>query len=49
MPASFDNCRANGGKIRTKSLSGGKYIHICFDKNGKSHAGEVKTSLKRKK
>jgi hypothetical protein len=49
MPAAFDNCRASGGKIRTKSLSGGKYIHICFDKSGKSHGGEVKTSLKRKK
>jgi hypothetical protein len=28
--------------VRTKSLSGGKYLHICF-LNGKSYAGEVKT------
>ena len=41
MPKDFDACRAGGGKIRTKELSGGRYMHICF-LNGKSHAGEVK-------
>lgn len=45
MPIKFDNCRKRGGRIRTKSLKGGKYMHICFI-GGKSFAGEVK---KRKK
>jgi len=43
MPQSFENCRQSGGRIRTKSLSEGRYIHICF-KDGKSYAGEVKQS-----
>ena len=42
MPASFDNCVRGGGRVRTKSLSGNRYLHICF-KGGKSHAGHVKT------
>ena len=36
-------CVKNGGRVRTKQLSGGKYMHICFDKSGKSHAGYVKS------
>jgi len=43
MPADFDKCEREGGRIRTKDLGKGKYMHICFDKSGKSHAGEVKT------
>jgi hypothetical protein len=42
MPAAFDKCRSGGGKIRTKQLGGGKYMHVCI-LNGKSYAGEVKT------
>lgn len=42
MPAEFDNCVANGGRVRTKDLPNGKYMHICFYK-GKSYAGEVRT------
>ena len=42
MPAGFDACRKNGGKIRTKQMEGGKYMHICI-LGGKSFAGEVKT------
>ena len=42
MPQSFDNCQKRGGKIRTKDLGNGKYIHICY-KGGKSFAGYVKT------
>ncbi len=42
MPESFDKCVASGGRVRTKTLSDGRYIHVCFDKAGKSHAGEVK-------
>jgi len=41
MPQAFENCVKSGGRVRTKPLSGGKYIHICF-KDGKSYAGEVK-------
>lgn len=48
MPASFDRCRANGGRIRTISgpskemgLSDGEYLHICILK-GKVHRGFVK-------
>lgn len=41
MPADFERCIKNGGKVRTKTLSGGKYMRICF-LNGKSYAGEVK-------
>jgi len=47
MPADFDRCVKNGGRVRTKSLKGGKYMHICFLK-GKSYAGEVKTKEKGK-
>ena len=42
MPKGFEMCRKAGGKIRTKQLSNGRYMHICFLK-GKSYPGEVKT------
>ena len=45
MPADFTACVAAGGRVRTKELGNGKYIHICFH-NGKSHAGEVKKRMK---
>jgi len=48
MPKAFDDCVKSGGRVRTKKLKNGKYIHICF-KGGKSYAGEVKTKLKNKK
>jgi len=40
MPAGFDKCVRDGGRVRTKKLKGGKYMKICFLK-GKSYAGEV--------
>lgn len=40
-PAKFDACVSEGGRVRTKKLPGGKYIHLCF-KGGKSYAGYVK-------
>jgi len=46
MPKAFEACVKNGGRIRTKKLSDGKYIHICF-LNGKSYAGEVKKKQKK--
>ena len=42
MPIAFKKCVSEGGRVRTKSLPNGKYIHICF-KDGKSYSGEVKT------
>ncbi len=43
MPADFDKCVANGGRVRTMKVGKGKFMHICYDKEGKSHAGNVKT------
>ena len=45
MPKEFNDCVANGGKVRTKSLPGGKYMHFCI-KDGKTIAGEVKMKQK---
>lgn len=42
MPAPFNRCVRNGGKVRTKSLPNNKYMHICY-KDGNSFGGEVKT------
>ena len=44
MPADFDRCVKEGGKVITKKLKGNKYMNICYDKAGKPHAGEVKTA-----
>jgi hypothetical protein len=41
MPKDFDACVSGGGRVRTKTLSGGRYMHICF-LGDKSYAGEVK-------
>jgi len=41
MPADFTKCVSQGGKVRTKKLSGGRYLHICY-LNGKSYPGEIK-------
>lgn len=41
-PQGFDECVANKGKVRTMPVKGGRYMHICIDKDGKSHAGEIK-------
>ena len=43
MPAAFDRCVKNGGKIRTVSLGKDKYMHVCFPKGGGSSvSGEEK-------
>jgi len=44
-PASFDNCVAQGGRVRTVSINEDEYIHVCY-LDGKSHPGEVKTKKK---
>ena len=48
MPKDFDTCVAGGGRVRTMKVKGGRYMHVCFDKEGKSHAGEVRQSKKTK-
>jgi len=42
MPEDFDKCVREGGRVSTMSLSKGRYMRVCYDKEGKSHAGEVK-------
>jgi hypothetical protein len=42
MSADFLKCIADGGKVTTVSLKGGKYFHVCKI-NGKSYTGETKT------
>jgi len=42
MPKEFDNCVKNGGRVRRKTLSGGRYINICYPRGGgNSVSGEV--------
>jgi hypothetical protein len=49
MPKGFNDCVKNGGRVVTKKLKGNKYLHICYDKEGKAHSGEVKTKKKETK
>ena len=48
MPADFDRCVKEGGKVRTIKLPAGKYRHVCT-LNGKSYYGEVKTKKQERK
>ena len=41
-PSDFNQCVTDGGKVRTMPVKGGRYMRICFSKDGKSHAGEVR-------
>lgn len=41
MPKAFTDAVKRGARVRTKKLSGNRYIHIAFI-DGKSIAGEVK-------
>ena len=47
MPIAFENCVAEGGRVRTVKRGKDKYQHICF-KGGMSYAGEIKTKEKKK-
>ena len=49
MPADFDKCVAENGRVRTLKVGKGRFMHICYDKANKSHAGEVKTKQKKGK
>lgn len=43
MPEEFSACVAAGGKVRTKNVKGGRYMHFCIPKDGgPSVAGEIK-------
>ena len=42
MPTDYEKCVREKGKVRTKTLPNGKYMHLCLDKKGKWHEGEVK-------
>lgn len=44
MPKRFDQCVKAGGRVRTKSLSGNRYVRVCCKggrDSGKCVAGEV--------
>ena len=43
FPADFEKCVREGGKVKTISPKEGKYLHVCYDKQGNSHSGEVMT------
>ncbi len=45
MGKGFEACVANGGKVRTKSLSGNRSMRFCIQ-DGKTFAGEIKQSTK---
>lgn len=52
MPAGFDNCRKNGGRMITVTgpskrygLKKDEYRHVCVMK-GEFHMGEMKTKKK---
>lgn len=55
MPAGFDRCVNNGGRVRTVKgpnkkfgLGAGEYVHFCF-LNGKSYRGHTKKKKKASK
>lgn len=48
MPKAFRRCVKKGGRVRTVKPRAGKYLHVCY-LGGKSYAGEVKTTKKRRK
>lgn len=49
MPEKFLKAIAAGAKVRTKKLSGGRYVKIAIKKSGKTVAGEIHSKRKKKK
>lgn len=45
MPKAFDKCIKDNGRIRTRTLSKGRFQRLCFI-GGKSFAGEIKKKKK---
>ena len=48
MPKKFEDAVKAGAPVVTKTLPGGKYIHIAILGKGKSVGGEVHTKKKKK-
>lgn len=48
MPAEFERCIRNGGRVRTVKLSRDRYMYVCY-LDGKSYPGEVHHKKKRRK
>ena len=48
MPKAFADCVRKGGKVRTVTMPGEKYVHVCTI-GGESHYGHVKTKKDKKK
>ena len=48
MPADFEKCVNEGGKVRTIKPNPSEYFHICY-KDGKSYRGEIKKTKVGKK
>jgi hypothetical protein len=46
MPAAFDKCVKDGGKVVTLKIPKDRYMYVCYDKKGNSHPGEVHTKKK---
>jgi hypothetical protein len=43
MPAKFNSCVSNGGKVRTIKVNAKEYVHVCYPKGSKKGvSGEVK-------
>lgn len=49
MPEDFEKCVREGGRVRTMTMKDGRYMRVCYDKDGKSHAGEMKQKKGNKK
>jgi hypothetical protein len=51
MPKAFDDCRRQGGKIRTKKLSEDSYMRVCIRPRGAKgpHGGRTVGGEIRKK
>ena len=47
MPKDFVKCVKSGGRVRTIKPNAKTHMPICYDKAGKSHAGEVKKTKKK--
>lgn len=51
MPADFERCVGSKGSrtrtIKPKGAGSPEYVHVCYDKSGKSHAGEVRKAAPR--
>lgn len=49
MPEDFLRCVREGGKVITKKIDEDRYMHICYDKKGKAHPGEIKYKKRKSK